>query len=141
MATKTHRAAIREVRHHGGAPLQRENVHEPCLPGGTAHALGWMRRAGVPELNRRPRWQRPSIWLAWLEITTGLSVGLGGCFASLATDASLALIGAVYAFLVGVIVIAIPGAILLGRSPRRWLGQLLPLAVVLWLLLRWLRTL
>jgi uncharacterized membrane protein YfcA len=89
------------------------------------------------EAIRRPWWRRPSIWLAWLEIAIGLSVGFGGCLASLATDESLAGVGAVYVFLVGVMTIAVPGALLLGRSPRRWLGQILPAALVVLALLAW----
>jgi hypothetical protein len=81
-------------------------------------------------------WQRPSAWLGGIEIAAGLSLGLGGCVKSLATDASLAGIGAVVALAAGLVVLVLPGALLLlGRHPLRWVGQVLPAAILLWLLL------
>jgi hypothetical protein len=87
-----------------------------------------------------PRWwRRPSIWLACVEVIVGIALGFGGCFASLATDSSLAGPGAAFALFFGVGVIALPGMMLFGRHRLRWLGQLLPAGVALWLLLTWLR--
>jgi hypothetical protein len=79
---------------------------------------------------------RPSLWLACLEITAGLSLGLYGAVSSLATDESLAGIGAVVALLLAPTVLVIPGVLLFSRHRLRWLGQLIPISVALWLLLK-----
>ncbi len=75
--------------------------------------------------------------LAWLEIVGGLSLGFGGCMASLATEASLAGVGAIFSLLIGLGGVALPGVLLFDRHPRRWVAQVLPAAIGLWLLAAW----
>src|SRR5262249_38701234 len=93
---------------------------------------------GVP-MSHEPWWRRPSVWLACVEIALGLALGLGGCAASLATDESMAGFAAGVALFVGGGLVALPGALLFGRHRARWLGQIFPIGLALWLLIAWLR--
>jgi hypothetical protein len=78
--------------------------------------------------------------LAWLEILGGLFVGCGGSIANLATDASLALIGAVFAFIIGTLIASSGALLLLSRHRLRGLAQVIPAAIAAWLLIAWLRS-
>jgi hypothetical protein len=87
----------------------------------------------------RAWWRRPSAWIGGVEIAAGLSLGVGGCVASLRTEASLAGVGAALFFMVGVVFLVLPGRLLLGRHRYRCLAQLLPAALGAWLLVAWAR--
>ena len=76
--------------------------------------------------------------LAWLEILAGLFVGCGGSIASLATDASLALFGAIYALIIGALMASSGALLLFSRHRLRGLAQVIPVAITAWLLIAWL---
>lgn len=86
------------------------------------------------ELSKTSAWRRPSTWLGWAEIATGVAVGFGGCYASLAANMSMAGVGMLFSLIVALMVLVVPGAsLLLSRHRLRWLPQLAPIGVLTWM--------
>lgn len=81
-------------------------------------------------------WRRPSIWLGLAELGFGAALGLGGCYASVAADMSMAGVGVLFSLCGAFMFVMVPGALLL-LTPRwfRWYPQIAPLAVLVWLAL------
>jgi hypothetical protein len=73
--------------------------------------------------------------LAILEIVSGLSIACWGSYASLMSDGSLAGIGALIALVVGILCLFIPGVLLLRSHPLRWVSQILPALVLVWIVI------
>ncbi len=75
----------------------------------------------------RDGWKRAALWLGVLEIVAGVGVILGGCVYSLTIDFGVPMALAVYAFVLGNVVLIIPGTLLVRYSRYGWLAQVLPL--------------
>lgn len=92
------------------------------------------------ELPKASPWRRPSTWLGLVEIVTGAALGLGGCYASLAGNMSMAGIGMLVSLCGALVVLVAPGAsLLLSRHWLRWLPQLAPIGVLVWMVVNKLR--
>ena len=80
-------------------------------------------------------WKRPSGWIGGLEIFLGGFVGLGGCWISIGTDASMAGPGAAFSLLLGLLGLVVPGLLMVRFHPRRWFSQLLVAALIFWIVI------
>ncbi len=76
-----------------------------------------------------------SKWIAYTEIAAGTALGLGGCAMSLRTDASMAGVGAAFALGFSFVALVVPGLALLSGHRYRWLGQVLLVLALAWVLL------
>jgi hypothetical protein len=72
-------------------------------------------------------WKRAALWLGVLEIVVGVGVILGGCGYSLTIDFGVPFAAAAYAFVIGNVVLILPGVLLVRNTRHGWLAQILPL--------------
>jgi hypothetical protein len=110
------------------APLPG-SLWRPQLNAGT---LGRLEVGAASQDRVAKRWVRLGRALGILELLTGLAWLYGSCRYGWLADDSLSNVAGTYSGFLALVAFLVPGALMLGRSPLRWLGQLPVLLVVGW---------
>lgn len=88
------------------------------------------RSATVP---RGAGWRRLSLWLGLAEIMVGVGLSLKGC-ASAVDLPPVPLFSMMFMFIVPNLAVTLPGVLLVRGAALRWVVQILPLLLLVWML-------